>query len=477
MTTPPNIIFIQTDQHRYDCIADHGHPLVRTPNLDRLIRAGATFSHAFCASPVCRPARASLMTGVWPTRHGIICNENLEATAVLRPGLPMWSEILAEAGYYLGYVGKWQVDQERDPRHFGFHDYIPNSDYKAWRKAQGLGLPPRTNGFWGEVDPEITPEQSRLGWGASQLIGLLEKASRGDRPFFLRWDTDEPHLPNVVPEPYASLYDPADIPPWPSFGDPLIGKPYIQRQQLRSWGIEGWTWEQWAPIVARYLGEVSLIDAQIGRILAALDALGLAENTLVVYTPDHGDLCGGHGMADKHYVMYDDIARVPLILRWPGVISAGQVCDAFVSSGIDLATTFCEAAGATPPETFVGRSLLAALARSETGKELARSETGQSEQGNSRQDIFCTYFGNQFGLFSQRMVRDRRWKYVWNLTAEDELYDLAADPGEIVNRATDGAAAGELARLRGRMLAWLEETRDPIVNMWTRRQLEQGAKV
>ena len=95
MTTPPNIIFIQTDQHRYDCIAGHGHPLVRTPNLDRLIREGATFSHAFCASPVCRPARASLMTGVWPTCHGVICNENLEATAVLRPGLPTWSEVLA----------------------------------------------------------------------------------------------------------------------------------------------------------------------------------------------------------------------------------------------------------------------------------------------------------------------------------------------------------------------------------------------
>jgi arylsulfatase A-like enzyme len=465
MTTPPNILFIQTDQHRYDCIGAHGHPLVRTPNLDRLIREGVTFSQAFCASPVCRPARASLMTGVWPTRHGVICNENVEAAAVLRPGLPTWSEALSKASYYLGYVGKWQVDQERDPTQFGFHDYIPNSDYKAWRKAQGLGPTPRTNGFWGEVDGEITPEQSRLGWGASEVIRLLQKASQQERPFFLRWDTDEPHLPNVVPQPYASLYDPADISPWPSFGDPLAGKPYIQRQQLRSWGIEGWTWEQWAPIVARYLGEVSLIDSQIGRILDALDALGLAENTLVVYTPDHGDLCGGHGMADKHYVMYDDIARVPLILRWPGVIPAGQVCDAFVSSGIDLAATFCDAAGAPAPATFVGKSLLPFVSRS---PELVRD--------SKRQDIFCTYFGNQFGLFSQRMVRDRRWKYVWNLTAEDELYDLATDPGEVANLATHPEAAVELARLRGRLLAWLEETRDPILNMWTRRQLAQGAK-
>lgn len=461
MTTPPNIIFIQADQHRYDCIAGHGHPLFRTPNLDRLIREGVTFSHAFCASPVCRPARASLMTGVWPTRHGVICNENVEAPAVLRPGLPTWSEALAGAGYYLGYVGKWQVDQARDPTHFGFHDYIPNSDYRTWRKAQGLGPTPRTNGFWGEIDSEITPEQSRLSWGASQLIGLLERAGQKDRPFFLRWDTDEPHLPNVVPPPYASMYDPAAIPPWPSFGDPLTGKPYIQRQQLRSWGIADWTWAQWAPIVARYGGEIALIDAQIGRILYALDALGLADSTLVVYTADHGDLCGSHGMADKHYVMYDDVARVPLILRWPGVIPAGRVCDAFVSSGIDLAATFCDAAGATPPETFAGASLLPLARAAESG---------------SRQDILCMYFGNQFGLFSQRMVRDRRWKYVWNLTAEDELYDLANDPWEIVNRATDPTAATELARLRDRMLSWLEETGDPILNIWTRRQLVEGAK-
>lgn len=466
MTVSPNILFIQTDQHRYDCIAGHGHPLVHTPNLDRLIREGATFSHAFCASPVCRPARASLMTGAWPTRHGVICNENLEATAVLRPGLPTWSEALAANGYYLGYVGKWQVDQDRDPTRFGFHDYVPNGDYRAWRKEQGLGPAPRTNGFWGEVDGEITPEQSRLGWGANEVIRLLQKAGQQGRPFFLRWDTDEPHLPNIVPEPYASLYRPADIPPWPSFGDPLAGKPYIQRQQLRSWGIAEWTWAQWATIVARYLGEISLIDAQIGRVLAALDALGLRQHTLVVYTADHGDLCGSHGMADKHYVMYDDVARVPLILRWPAGIPAGQVCDAFVSSGIDLAATFCAAAGAPRPATFVGHSLLPLVGRG----------FGPAQDW-PRQDIFCMYFGNQFGLFSQRMVRDRRWKYVWNLTAEDELYDLTTDPGEIHNRAADPACAPELARLRGRMLAWLEETRDPILNAWTRRQLAEGAKV
>ena len=175
----------------------------------------------------------------------------------------------------------------------------------------------------------------------------------------MRWDPEEPHLPSIAPEPFASLVEPDDVPPWPSFPDPLAGKPTIQRQQLRSWGIDGWPWERWAPVVARYLGVVALIDHQVGRILAALDELGLAERTLVVYTSDHGDLCGAHGMIDKHYVMYDDVVRVPLILRWPGRLPPGSTVDAFVTAALDLATTFCVAAGIEPPPTFAGHDLLA----------------------------------------------------------------------------------------------------------------------
>ncbi|MCP4454594.1 MAG: sulfatase-like hydrolase/transferase, partial [Planctomycetes bacterium] len=126
--------------------------------------------------------------------------------------------------------------------------------------------------------------------------------------------------------------------PRPSFPDPLDHKPYIQAQQRRTWKVDEWTWEQWAPVVGRYLGDISLLDAQIGRILSALDALKLADNTLVMYTTDHGDMCGGHGMIDKHFIMYDDVVRVPLIMRWPGRIAPGSRCEAFVSHEIDLAT-------------------------------------------------------------------------------------------------------------------------------------------
>jgi arylsulfatase A-like enzyme len=144
-------------------------------------------------------------------------------------------------------------------------------------------------------------------------------------------------------------------------------------------------------------------------------------------------------------------------MRWKGGIPPGQRPDAFVSSAIDLASTFCDVAGLAAPASFKGESLL----------PLA---TGQRRR-NGRQDIYASYHGNQFGLYSQRMVRNQRWKYIWNPTAEDELYDLSADPAELRNRAADISCANELARLRSRMVAWLEHSRDPLLNEWTRRQL------
>ncbi len=457
----PNILLILSDQHRFDCIAAHGHPLVETPNLDRLAREGIDFTQAYTPIPVCVPTRNSLLTGTWSTEHHCIANSDTEAPRPAEPGLPTFTRALREAGYTLGCVGKWGVHPEHGPTHpdYGFHEYVDIRGYSAWRREQGLPPQPRDGGWLGNPDPTTPPEASQLAWCADQTITMLEAAAERGAPFFVRWDSSEPHLPNIVPEPYASMVRPDAVAPWPSFPDSLTGKPYMQAQQRRTWGVDSWTWEDWAPVVARYLGEVSLLDAQVGRVLDAIDRLGLTDNTLVIYSTDHGDLCGGHGMVDKHYVMYDDVVRVPLIARWPGHIGAGQTCDAFVSHSIDLASTFCDVAGAGTPKTFRGQSLLPLF-------------TGCRENG--REDIFSVYHGNQFGLYSQRMVRGRRWKYIWNATAEDELYDLESDPGEVSNRARDQACADELARLRQRVVAWMEATRDPLLNGWTRAQLLEG---
>ncbi|HPY89391.1 MAG TPA: sulfatase-like hydrolase/transferase [Lentisphaeria bacterium] len=455
----PNILLIVADQHRADCLGVNGHPIVQTPCLDKLASEGANFTSAFTSSPICVPARNSLLHGVWPCRHLSIANADTEAP---RPAaaLPAFPEILAGAGYDLTFIGKWLGGSARAPQDYGFHHVVPEKDYQTWRAEQKL--PPRPGGlpFYG-CDDAITPAQSRLAWGADHVIAALRKATP-ERPFLVRWDPSEPHLPNVVPKPFADMYDPERIPPWPSFTDDFRDKPYIQSQQLRSWGIEEWTWKDWAPLVAQYLGDISLLDSQIGRILGKLQQLGLDRNTVVIYTCDHGDLCGAHRMFDKHYVMYDDVVRIPLIIRWPGVTAPGTIIDDCVIHTLDLAVTLCELAGQDAPESFQGRSLMPAL------KDLPRQP---------RQDVLAMYHGNQFGLFTQRMVRTRQWKYVWNATDRDELYDLENDPAELTNLAAEESTKEIMAQMRRRLHQWMVETGDPLNNSWIRRQLLQNRKI
>ena len=464
----PNILFIQSDQHRFDCLGAHGHAQLQTPHLDGLAAQGVDFSHAFCPIAVCTPTRASLMTGMWPHQHGALSIWNLceDRRQTLQIELPMWSRELRAAGTHLGYVGKWHVHPTLTPQQCGFGDYVPESAYGAWRAEQGIApLAPLDfrHAWGGGVDEAITPPQSRLAWGADHALRLLEdygaRQKQDGQPFMVRWDPSEPHLPNWVPEPFASMFAPGDIAPWPSFFDELQNKPYIQAQMRRTWGVEGWSWEQWAPIVARYLGEIALLDAQVGRLLGALDEAGLRENTLVIYSSDHGDFCGGHGMVDKHCAMYDDIMRVPLLMRWPGVLPAGKTCEDFVCSAIDLATTLCRVAQVDVPPTFVGRDLIA-------------SATGKDAQ--PREDIFGVYYGCQFGGYSSRMVRDARWKYIWNATAQDELYDLENDAGELTNLAQNAIYADELTRLRHRLLEWMRASEDTLLNGWTEQQIGAG---
>ncbi len=456
-----NILLIHADQHRYDALGVNGHPLVQTPNLDAMAEQGMNLTHAFSPIPVCAPARATLLTGQWPTRHHSICNAGTEVHAPVKEGIATFTECLSARGYTLGFVGKWGVNTRHGPRDFGFDQVCLESEYDLWRRSQGIPDKPKSNAWFGEVDPYITSQQSRLAWGADRVIDMLRERAQSDAPFFLRWDPSEPHLPNVLPEPYASMYDPTQIEPWPSFAETFQGKPYIQRQQLVSWGISDWRWDDWRPIVSRYFGEITLLDAQIGRVLRTLDELGLADDTLVVYTCDHGDMCGGHRMIDKHHVMYDDVVRVPLIARWPSRIKAGSVSDAFVCTAIDLARTFCEVGGADVPHDFQGISLLSVF----------------EGAGNGRESAFSVYYGNQFGLYSQRMLRTRRWKYVWNPTAEDELYDLAQDPAELRNRSGDSDCVHELKKLRECLVSWMVATDDRLLNSWTRRQLLEGAKI
>jgi arylsulfatase A-like enzyme len=220
------------------------------------------------------------LTGQYPFRHRSICIPNdTEVPRAFQADGSLFPELLRGAGYRTGCVGKWHLgedaatDRNPWPTECGFDDYAPESEYPRWREAQGLpprdaDLDPADLGalFAGGTDRAITPEQSQVFYTADRTISFLEEYAGTGRPFLLRWDPSEPHIPNRIPEPYASMYDPADLPRWPSFDDDFTCKPFIQRQQLRSWGMEDWSWERgWAQLTANAKPRGGILSASAGR--------------------------------------------------------------------------------------------------------------------------------------------------------------------------------------------------------------------
>ncbi|MFS0726660.1 sulfatase-like hydrolase/transferase [Paenibacillus sp. 1P07SE] len=452
----PNILLIQSDQHRYDCVGRSRDYPVRTPHMDRLAEEGLWFSQAYTPIPLCCPARQSLLNGRRPEAFGALWNYNgAPPMQALQPDAYAWPRELGKAGYRNGFCGKWHVNPDHGPEAFGFDETVGQAEYRAHIDQRYPGLT-YTNGWFGERNP-VELEDAYTHYLADRTIDMIERFTAEGKPWHLRLDFPDPHLPCRPSEPFASMYKPDEVPQWRSFDERFEGKPYIQKQQLYNWRVEDYTWQDWAPTVALYYGAISQVDDAIGKVLSALDRLGLAENTIVIYTSDHGDMCGGHRMMDKHYIMYDDVVHVPFIIRWPQRIQPGSVCDAFVYNLLDLPPTLLEAASLPVPEWFHGRTLMPILA-------------GQAVS-DWREEAVSTYNGQQFGLYSQRMLRTREWKYVWNLTDIDELYDLRNDPEELRNRIADPACEAVVADLRQRLEAELTRCGDAIINRWTRAQL------
>jgi arylsulfatase A-like enzyme len=465
MKSKPNILIIMVDQLRYDCLGYAGNVPVSTPHIDRLASEGAWFTSAFNHIPVCGPARQSFLCGLRPETFGGLWNYSSGLKiGSLEPTAYSWARTLQAAGYRNGYMGKWDVHPEYSPLHYGYDEYLDSTkNYQDFIHEKYPDLQ-YTNGYFGEIDP-LKLEDTQTHRTAEMAGDVLERLTQTGGSWHLRVNFSEPHLPSRPTQFYAQLYDPNALPPWGSFGDTLIGKPYIQTQQLRNWGIENYTWQEWAPIVARYLAVISQLDDAIGRLLRQLDESGQSENTLVIFTSDHGDMCGSHRMIDKHYVMYEDVVKIPLAIRYPGVIPAGLRIDEFVYNLLDLPPTLLELCDLVPPEDhrFHGESILPLL----LGPKPA----------TWRQETVATYNGQQFGLFTQRMIRTQEWKYVWNPTDTDELYHLKEDPHELHNVVHHPSNRLVLQELRTRLYTILLKDGDGMVrNEWMKRQLLEGSK-
>lgn len=477
MADRPNIVLVHTDQQRHDTLACYGFPR-HSPGADRLAREGVRFEHAFTPIAICSPARASLLTGLYAHNHGMLNNTH-ERDAILLDlpdGLPTLTGLLAEAGYRCGHVGKWHVGRRKTPLDFGCHDYLAHGGAAANRTleprthAQYLadeGIAPpagepdqivwmlRHNG-WFPASCRIPgpPEATHAAYLGAEARRLL-RAYAGQQPFFLKVDFPEPHWTCAAPEPYASMYPPHDLPPWPNFPDDYAGRPATYRQRQHQWAADRLEWRQWADYVSKYLGVMALVEDEIGRILDLLDQLGLGENTVVAYTTDHGDLAGSHGLFNKGPVMVEEIYRIPLLVRWPGVTQPGSARRELVLN-MDLMPTLLDAAGIAHPRRLDARSLLPLL---------------RGEPAAWPDHVFWAYHGEELALYSQRGIRTHRHKYVYNANDIDELYDLEQDPAELRNRIDDPACAAVLRDLRGRMLAEMRRT-DDMIARWTPAQID-----
>ena len=199
------------------------------------------------------------------------------------------------------------------------------------------------------------------------------------------------------------------------------------------------------------------MDHHIGRVLNKLDSLNLRENTLIIYSTDHGDYCGGHGQIDKHFNMYDDVLRVPLIISWPGKVPQQNRSDAFSSNSIDIAKTILGAAGIEAPDTFVGEDLV---------------QMANDADFKPRTAAYAQYYGTESGAYSMRMLRDERYKFVYHPVGDcHEFYDLQEDPGELRNLIEDPSLQDEITRLKQQLFDHMKSIGDRLANAWTQKEL------
>lgn len=481
MPDRPNILLLLTDQQRRDSLGCYGNPICRTPHLDRLAAEGVRFEQAYTNTAICTAVRATLLTGLEPHQHGMLANfeRNVGYPWELPAGLTPFSAYLRQQGYRCGVVGKWHLGLTRGPECYGFEGtHFPGWDgpvthpaYEAYLEERGLprwSVRDEIRGVFPNGKPSLPmggiyegPVEGTYSYFLAELTIQRLRQYAADReahgrPFFLRTDFFGPHLPYYLPQKYADLYDPALVPPLPSMAETFEGKPRVHDWYHRHWAFDTYSWETWQKVVAMYWGYVTLIDEQIGRILAAMEELGLRENTVVFFSSDHGGFVGGHRLADKGPMMYDDIYRIPLLARWPGQAAAGSVCDAGVCDAMvtlmDLMPTFLDIAGAPIPSHVAGRSLL----------PLLRGQTPPDWP----QEVYLQFHGHHFP-YPQRGIRTRTHKLVVNPPDVNELYDLAADPHELRNVYDDPRYAEVRHDLLGRLYRHLVASGDNFYHWMT----------
>jgi len=486
MTGKNNIIYILVDQQRFDMLGAYGNTIVKTPNIDKLRDDGILFSNAFTPTALCGPARTSLFTGCIPTKHGVTRNAEkgipVREKADPDPDLPVITDYLE--GYEKIYLGKWHIAETKLPEDYGFtghnfaHYGFPGSgfyknlvfdqgpgernEYRDWIKNKGFAVPEVSEAFFGN-NPNLQVQELRArldcpveatipSYLADEAIEYTRRSSEVQKPFLMLLNFWGPHTPCMVPEPYYSMYEPSSIPEDPAFDESFRGKPIHQKHISQMWGVHDLPWAEWQKIIARYYGYISLIDSQIGRFIDYLKEQELYDNSMIVFTADHGDAMGSNRLIEKGSFMYDTSYKIPMIIKPAGKRKIDKTCDEFVYLH-DLFPTAIESAGETPPELDQAKSLLPLI----NGRE-----------GYPGRKYVYGQFTAHFSEFNQRMIRTEKYKFIFNSPTFGELYDLEKDPHEMENCISKPEYTGIRKELISELLGEMKRLDDPLYGWFSR---------
>lgn len=441
----PNIVVIVVDDLRWDEIGCAGHPFVETPHVDRVAREGARFLNAFATTPLCSPVRASLLTGLYPHSHGILDNTNRSARS---HQLVTFPRVLHDQGYETAFIGKWHMGNDPTPR--------PGFDYWVSIKGQGETTDPEIyeDGKLGRVEGYITDIFTDRAVAFVQrertkpfLVYLSHKAIHPNLTQYDDGSISDPTAAVFIPAPrHKDLYADEPIPRRPNVNDTLEGKPALKRKigDLPPLGPKTGTSDS---AIRNRLRMLAAVDEGLGRIVEALEQAGQMDNTVLVFTSDHGYFNGEHGLSVERRLAYEETARIPLLVRYPPLVEAGTVPGQLVLS-VDLAPTLIELAGAVPQGEMHGRSLVPLF---------------KGDAADWRTSILIEYYTDtvfpRVLNMGYKAVRTERYKYIHylDLTGMDELYDLSSDPYEMDNLIDEPGSRPVVRQMKTELLRLLKE--------------------
>jgi arylsulfatase len=495
---PLNILFLYTDEQRYDTLAAYGNAVIRMPNIDRLASRSTVFDRAYVTQPICTPSRSTLLTGLYPHTTGLVRN-NIPLRSVAKC-LP---EMLPPGAYACANMGKWHLGDEIYPQH-GFpawlatedtyhryyskryNEYADRSAYHHWLIARGVrpsthAVDPQrpwlNNRFFREQIHALPEEHCKprfLAEAASRFI-----RDHAQEPFVLYVSFLEPHMPFTSCR--DGQYKPSEVNLPANFNVPLSPQHRLHARvaaaRYRAEGFEGQRLEteaDWRQLIARYWGLCSLVDTHAGTILDTLRDCGLEDRTVIVFTSDHGDMMGSHGLLTKG-LMYEEAVRVPLLIRLPGRRQGRRV--AAPVSNIDIVPTLLDMLGQPIPSHLQGRSLRPVLegrADRPDRDVFVEWPAHPAEKAGKLPDVPAALAGTctpEQAAASERdsirtIVTADGWKLNLSAVGEHDLFDLNADPGELVNLAADPRQAERIKDLTRRIRDWQRRTRDPEARDW-----------